>query len=144
MSTFNTQSLRAGDIEVGDELKPLDIDITATAIVAGALATRDYMPMHNDRDFAQAQGAPDIFFNIFSTNAYISRFVTDWAGPDAILKNISIRLGVQAVPKQQLRYTGTITNKEIQGNECLVEVAIKGSVETGDHATGTVKLTVPA
>ena len=48
----------AGTVSVGDELDPLVIDVTATLIVAGAIATRDFMPAHHDRDFANAQGAP--------------------------------------------------------------------------------------
>ncbi len=144
MSQAAMHSLQADAVNVGDNVTPLEIEVTATAIVAGAIATRDYMPMHHDRDFAQAQGAPDIFFNIFSTNAYISRFVTEWAGPEAILKNINIRLGVQAVPGQMLIYTGTVTGKSIEGDECVIDLAIKGTVATGDHATGTVSLTLPA
>lgn len=143
MSQTNTQSLRADDISVGDEARALNVEVTATAIVAGAIASHDYMPMHHDRDFAQGQGAPDIFFNIMSTNAYIARFLTDWAGPEAVLKNINVRLGVQAVPGQNLQVTGAVTNKEVQGDECLIELSVKAAVETGDHATGSASLTVP-
>ena len=40
--------------------------MTATLIAAGAIATRDFMPVHHDRDYAGRQGAPDIFMNILS------------------------------------------------------------------------------
>ncbi len=85
-------------ISVGDELTPMVIDVTATVIAAGAIATRDFMPVHHDRDYANAQGAPDIFMNILSSNAYCSRFLTDWAGPDAMVRKLSIRLGVSVHP----------------------------------------------
>lgn len=143
MSEVIYKSLSAGDVEVNDSATPLDIEVTSTAIVAGAIASHDWMPMHHDRDFAQAQGAPDIFFNIMSTNAYIARFLTDWAGPEAVLKSIDVRLGVQAVPGLVLKLTGTITKKEIIGEECLLEVYVNAAVGTGDHATGTATLTVP-
>ncbi len=74
-------SARWTDLAVGAELPTLVLDITATHIAAGAIATRDFMPVHHDRDYAQAQGAPDIFMNILSTNAHCSRWLTDWAGP---------------------------------------------------------------
>ena len=67
-------------LRVGDALPPLVIEMTATLVVAGAIATRDFMPVHHDRDYANQQGAPDIFMNILSTNAYCSRYLTDWAG----------------------------------------------------------------
>jgi hypothetical protein len=90
----------------GGELAPFDLDVTTTVIVAGAIASRDFMPAHHDRAFATAQGAPDIFMNILTTNGYVSRFVTDWAGPEAMLRSISIRLGAPAVPGHTLRFTG--------------------------------------
>ena len=39
------------------------------------------MPVHHDRDYAQSQGAPDLFMNILTTTGYVTRYVTDWAGP---------------------------------------------------------------
>ena len=143
MSVIDGSSLAASNIAVGDELAPLDIEVTTTAIVAGALATHDWMPMHHDRDFAQSQGAPDVFMNIFSTNAYIARFITDWAGPEALLKSINVRLGVQAVPGQVLKFRGEVLSKADADGECLVEVAVRASNDVGDHATGSATLTVP-
>ncbi|HEY1487799.1 MAG TPA: MaoC family dehydratase N-terminal domain-containing protein, partial [Micromonosporaceae bacterium] len=60
----------------GEELPWFDLDVTATVIVAGAIASRDFMPVHHDRDYAQGQGAPDIFMNILTSTGYVSRYVT--------------------------------------------------------------------
>src|SRR3984893_13156183 len=106
---FRTTTLAWRDINVGDEVTPLTIDVTATVIVAGAIASRDFMPVHHDREYANSQGAPDIFMNILSTNAYCSRFLTDWAGPDAMIRRLAIRLGVPVYPKSVLTFTGTVT-----------------------------------
>ena len=43
-TTFRTTTLDWHDINVGDELTPLEIPVTATVIVAGAIASRDFMP----------------------------------------------------------------------------------------------------
>jgi acyl dehydratase len=130
-------------LAVGDELTPLTIDVTATVIVAGAIATRDFMPVHHDRDYANAQGAPDIFMNILSSNAYCSRFLTDWAGPEAMIRRLSIRLGVPVFPGSVLTFTGTVTATSEAGDERIVDVEFRATNDLGDHLTGTAMLTLP-
>ncbi len=76
-------SLRYDDVNVGDELPQLDIPLTRTLIVATAIASRDYQDVHHDPGLADERGSQDIFMNILSTNGFVGRFVTDWAGPDA-------------------------------------------------------------
>jgi acyl dehydratase len=125
---------------VGDLLPELAIEMTATRIVAGAVATRDFMPVHHDRDYANSQGAPDIFMNIISTNAYCTRYLTDWAGPDAMLKRLAIRLGVPVFPGSTLTFTGTVS--AVRDQE--IDVEFKASNDLGDHATGTATLALPA
>ncbi len=111
MTTAGRVTLAWSGIRVGDRLPDLEIEVTATRIVAGAIATRDFMPVHHDRAYANAQGAPDIFMNILSDTGYCSRFLTDWAGPDAMVKRIAIRLGVPLFPGSTLTYRGSVTAK---------------------------------
>jgi acyl dehydratase len=132
-----------GEEPGGEELAPFDLDVTATVVVAGAIASRDFMPAHHDRSYATAQGAPDIFMNILSTNGYVARYVTDWAGPEARLRRISIRLGGPAVPGYVLRFTGHVIGEHREGAERVLEVTIRAANDLGDHATGTVVLTLP-
>jgi len=128
----------------GETLPTFELDVTATVVVAGAIASRDFMPVHHDRDYARAQGAPDIFMNILTTNGYVARFVTDWAGPEAMLKRIEIRLGAPAVPGKRLRFTGRVTEVEHGPQERLVHVELRAANELGDHATGTAVVALPA
>jgi acyl dehydratase len=130
-------------VAVGDPLPPLEIDVTATLIAAGAIATRDFMPVHHDRDYANVQGAPDIFMNILSDTGYCSRFLTDWAGPDAMIRRLAIRLGVPVFPGSVLRYTGEVTAVSVEGDELAVEVGFRATTPLGDHVTGSARLTLP-
>jgi len=139
--TTTSPSPRA--IAVGDELPPFELAVTSTVIVAGAIASRDFMPAHHDAVFARAQGAPDLFMNILTTNGYVARYVTDWAGPEAMLRRIAIRLGAPAVPGKPLRFTGRVAERREADGECVLEVAVRAASELGDHATGTVTLTLP-
>ncbi len=143
MTSGHSDTRRSSGIAVGDELPPFELQVTSTVVVAGAIASRDFMPAHHDPEFAKAQGAPDIFMNILTTNGYVSRFVTDWAGPEAMVRSISIRLGAPAVPGQPLRFTGQVAQTSHDGDECVIEVVVRAANELGDHATGTVVVSLP-
>ena len=131
-------------LHVGDELPAMVIDITPTRVIAGAIASRDYMPVHHDRDFANQQGAPDIFMNILSDTGYCSRFLTDWAGPDAMITRLAIRLGVPVFPGHTLTYTGSITALRRDGDDGIVEVELRATNELGEHVGGTAAINLPA
>jgi acyl dehydratase len=142
-TAHRTTTLTWADINVGDEVSPLEIPITTTMIVAGAIASRDFMPVHHDVEYAKQQGSPNLFMNILTTNGYCVRFLTDWAGPEAMVKNLSIRLGVPCFPDDPLRFTGSVTAKtEGTDGENFVEVTFKGSNSLGDHVSGTAILSL--
>jgi acyl dehydratase len=133
------KTLTRADVTAGDELPALDIPITTTLIVAGAIASRDYQDVHHDSALAKQRGAMDVFMNILTTNGLIGRFVTDWAGPEAQLRAVKIRLGAPNYPGDTMRLTGRVTS--VDGAD--VEVEIRGANSLGDHVTGTVRLSLP-
>ena len=136
--------LNAADIEVGQSLTPMAIDLTHTIITATAIASMDFMPVHHDKDYAQAQFAPDAFLNILSTNGFVSKFLTDWAGPDTWVKKIDIRLGVPAVPHQTLHFTGEVLGKTEVGEKVEITVSVTAANDSGNHATGSAVIALPA
>ena len=143
MTSAHARSPRSSAIAVGDELPPFELPVTSTVIVAGAIASRDFMPAHHDADFARAQGAPHMFMNILTTNGYVARFITDWAGPEAMIRTIKIRLGAPAVPGKALRFSGRVLQTSRERDDCVIEVAVRAANDLGDHATGTVELELP-
>ena len=61
----------------------LRYDVTSTTVVLGALAARDWRPMHHDYHFAtERNGTQDIFLNTPNQAAWFERYVTDWTGPE--------------------------------------------------------------
>lgn len=125
---------RYQDVAVGDDLPVLAIPLTRTLIVATAIASRDYQDVHHDPGLAEQRGSKDIFMNILTTNGFVGRFITDWAGPDAIIKKLSIRLGAPNYPGDTMTLTGSVQSKA----DGVVDVAVRGSNSLGDHVTGTV------
>lgn len=125
-------------IEVGTTLPELKLYGDPTFIVSTAIATRDYQDVHHDRDKAQAKGSKDIFVNILTDTGLVQRFVTDWAGPGAMIKSIALRLGVPWYAYDTVTFTGEVT-EVIDG---LITVKVVGSNSLGDHVVSTVKLTL--
>ena len=126
-------------IAVGEELPPLELDVTPTFVVSTALATRDFQDVHHDRDLAVKRGSKDIFLNILTDTGLVQRFVTDWAGPTALVRQIAIKLGVPCYAYEKLTFTGRVASAE--GDEYVIEVVARNSL--GDHLTGTVRIALP-
>jgi acyl dehydratase len=131
-------------VEVGGAIPAMVIEVTPTRVVAGAIASRDFMPVHHDREYANQQGAPDIFMNILTDTAYCSRFLTDWAGSDAMIHRLAIRLGVPVHPGHTLTYTGEVTDVTREGDLAVIDVTLRAVNELGEHIGGTARLSVPA
>ena len=104
--------------------------------MAAAIASQDFEDVHHDPGKAQGRGTPDIFMSINSTNGFVDRYVTDWAGPTARLRRVALRLGVPLFPGQTLTFTGEVT--EVAGG--LVTLKVVGANEHGPHVTSTVVL----
>jgi hypothetical protein len=121
---------------IGTELPSLTVSATPTFVTSTAIATRDFQDVHHDRDAAIARGSKDIFVNILTDTGLVQRFVTDWAGPEAKVHSISIRLGVPCYAYDTLVFTGTVT--DVDGD--ILTVAVTGRGQLGEHVVGTVKV----
>ena len=88
------KTLRIADVRVGQELPSFQVPVTVTSVMATALATRDYQPVHHDLEKVKSLGNETVFTNTHTTAAYLEKLVMQWAGPDAFLKSLKLRLGV--------------------------------------------------
>ncbi|MCZ6828081.1 MAG: MaoC/PaaZ C-terminal domain-containing protein [Gammaproteobacteria bacterium] len=136
------KTLNYDEVSVGDKLPPQDIDITTGLIVSTALATRDYEPVHHDKAVAQATGLPDVFMNILTSQSFMTRFTTDWSGPEAVVKSLDIRLGAPNVPGMVMTVTGEVKAKDDDAGIIDIEVVGENNI-WGMHMQGTVQLALP-
>lgn len=125
-------------VAVGTTLPELKLYGDPTFIVSTAIATRDYQDVHHDRDKAQAKGSRDIFVNILTDTGLVQRFITDWAGPTAVIKSIGLRLGVPWYAYDTVTFTGEVTDVV----DDLITLKVTGSNSLGDHVIATATLTL--
>lgn len=135
---LGTGRMSAPAIAVGTTLPELKLHGDPTFIISTALATRDFQDVHHDRDKAQAKGSDDIFVNILTDTGLVQRYVTDWAGPSALIKSIGLRLGVPWYAYDTVTFSGEVTAIE----DGLITVKVLGRNSLGDHVIATVKLTI--
>ncbi|MEE2674266.1 MAG: MaoC family dehydratase [Myxococcota bacterium] len=136
---MSLESRKLSDVQVGDALPELKIPLTTSLIVSGALASRDFTPVHHDRAAAQASGMSDVIMNILTTNGLVGRYVTDWAGPNALVRNVNLKLGTPNSPGDTMTFSGSVVSK--QDGEVTIDLAGKNS--WGDHVTASVRVALP-
>src|ERR1700683_1396106 len=85
------------------------VPATPTQIISGALATRDFYPVHHDRDFARAHGNSDFLINILTTNGLLARIVGEWTSQASLIRLVT-RLVAPAYAHDELRVTGRIAS----------------------------------
>jgi acyl dehydratase len=137
--SFETRAYAS--VNVGDALPELPIDLSVSLIVGGALVSRDFTPVHHDKKAAQDAGMQDVFMNILTTNGLVGRYVTDWAGVDARITAVSIKLGTPNLPGDTMTLTGEVKCKDDATGS--VEVEIAGRNAWGNHVTGSVTVALP-
>jgi acyl dehydratase len=138
-------------VSMADPLKPspgtalpeLDIPITATLIVGGAIASRDFYPGHHDAKIARERGSADVFLNVMTTSGIVGRYLTDWAGPRARIRSLAVKLGAPGYPGDILALRGDITAVSPDAQGRLLTVEIIGTNRLGDHVRATAKLLLP-
>ncbi len=137
-SDFSDRPFKA--LSVGDSLPELSIPVTAKLIVAGAIATQDFIDGHHNVAVAKASAMPDIFMNILTTSGLSARYLSDWAGPASRLKSLKFKLMSPNVPGDCMTLQGRISELNQQDGENIVGVDFAGKNSLGFHVTGSATL----
>jgi hypothetical protein len=135
------QTLAAGQVSEGDELPLCAIPITPTLVISCAFAAMDFLDGHHDPELALARGVKGILTDIHTSLGLCQRWISDWAGPNAVFRNLRIRLGVPNYAGDLLTLAGQVVADDPVTGE--VSVAFTGFNSLGDHLTGKAELTLP-
>jgi hypothetical protein len=132
-------------VSKGDALPDLDHPVTATTVVLGALAARDWRPMHHDHDFAvNRNGTRDIFLNTPNQAAWFERYVTDWTGPTGRLGRMKFRMKGSVFPGDTMQLAGTVTAVGVDDTGCgWVELAVALTVDGDLKTDATARVALP-
>ena len=141
--TRRVETRRYDEVAVGDELPLWPVDVTTRLVVAGALATRDFEDIHHEVAAAKRVGMKDLFMNVLTSNGLCARYLRDWAGPDARLAGIDLRLGVPNVVGDAMTLSGSVASKAIVDGRGLITLNLRGSNSCGDHVKGTATVELP-
>jgi acyl dehydratase len=143
--TTTAPALVLGDVTAGECLPELCYDVTATTVVLGALASRDWRPMHHDKDFAvERNGVRDIFLNTPNQAAWFERYLTDWTGPYGRLGRVTFKMRGSVFPGDTMVLAGTVDETEVDDAGCgWVTLSIALRVGDDVKTTCTARVAVP-
>ena len=88
------------------ELSTLEIPVSATTVISGALAFNDFELVHHDRNVAKSQGLPDIIMNSATSLGFVYRYIMETVPSERKLARIAMKLGTPCVPEDTLTFTG--------------------------------------
>lgn len=130
------------NVTVGDTLPSREVPITSALIVGGAIASRDFTPVHHDKKAAQKGGLPDIFMNILTSNGLMGSYVSNWAGPESTTRKISLKLGAPNLPGFVMTIRGEVVARNERDGTVDVDVVGENNV-WGMHMQGSVQIQLP-
>ena len=120
-------------VRPGAALPELAVEVSATTVVLGALASRDWRPMHHDKDFAQQRnGVRDVFLNTPNQAAWFERYLTDWTGPGGRLGRMKFRMRDSVFPGDRMVFRGEVERAERDETGCAF-VDVKVTLAVGDR-----------
>ena len=112
-------------IEVGTALPERVFEIDRALLLAYANASGDQNPIHQNEEFALSVGLPNVIAHGMLTMALVGKYVTDWAGGSASVKEFGARFVkpviVPAGEKVDLTVSATVA--EIEGDRISLAIS---------------------
>ena len=128
-------------IEVGMALPEKVFYIDRALLKAYANASGDQNPIHQNEEFALSVGLPNVISHGMLTMALAGKYVTEWAGGSANVREFSARfikpVRVPAGEKVDLTVVATVT--EVDGNTVKLDIT---ATSAGVKVLGMAKAVV--
>jgi acyl dehydratase len=128
-------------IEVGTVLDEHIFYLDRAMLKAYADASGDHNPIHRDEAFAISVGLPNVIAHGMLTMALVGKYVTDWAGGSATVKEYSARFVKPVIvpADQKVDLTVSATVSEIDGDRISLTLS---ATSAGVKVLGMAKAVV--
>ncbi len=128
-------------IEVGTVLPERVFEIDRALLLAYANASGDQNPIHQNEEFALSVGLPNVIAHGMLTMALVGKYVTDWAGGSASVKEFGARFVKPVIVPagQKVDLTVSATVAEIEGNRISLTIS---ATSAGVKVLGMAKAVV--
>jgi len=118
-------------VAIGERLDSLIMDISTTAVITGAMASRDYSPLHHNYHYVTTEaGHRDIFLNTPHQANIFERFLSDWSGSRGRLGRMGFKMKASVYAGDNATIEGEIMESEVDAQGCAW-VGLKLSISVG-------------
>jgi acyl dehydratase len=133
------------DVKPGDELIPASYPVTRLSLVKYCGASGDFNTIHWNERIARSVGLPNVIAHGMFTMAEAGRYVTDWAGPGAVVVDFGVRFSSPVVVPDDdtgasIELSGTVEEK-LDGNRVVLALTARsGDTKVLTRARAVVRL----
>ncbi len=133
------------DVKAGAELAPVSYPVTRLSLVKYCGASGDFNVIHWNERIAKSVGLPDVIAHGMFTMAQACRYVTDWAGPQAVVVDYGVRFSSPVVVPDDdtgatIELSGTVEEKLDDNRVVLALTARSGGTKVLTRARAVVRL----
>jgi Acyl dehydratase len=124
-----TATIKYDEVEVGQEIPPVDYRVRRVDLIRYAGASGDFNPIHWNERFAKQVGLPDVIAHGMFTMAQGGRFVTDWVGDPGAVLDYGVRFSsMVVVPDDDEGATITVSGvveSKLEDNKVVIAITAK-------------------
>jgi len=131
------------DINEGEALSRVEMDVPFERVILDAAATQDYFPGHHNPAYAKHQGQKNIYLNTMAIEGFIDRVATDWAGPHTFIRKRQMQMRASIYAGDTMIGEGKVERRYEEDGRTLVDVSITISTQNGACVPANLTLELP-
>lgn len=132
------------DISVDDDLEPVEQTPTEDAAIDFFGRDNPTNPAFRDAEVGKKQGFGGALVPGVLKMAWLTQYVSRWAGPESNLKSIRVAFRRPDVAGRPLTLAGRVVDKRQENGENIVELEVVTLAEGQPSVRANVQLAVPS